>query len=94
MVNRTAATWPAAMTPLTVLRSVGVTHLSHVVVISSIDATGKVTDVKLLGGSGYPQFDEAALAVAREEEFEPALRNGTPIPYTLKYTYRFRINDQ
>ena len=35
MVNRTAATWPASITPLTVLRSVGVTHLSQVVVISS-----------------------------------------------------------
>ena len=35
MVNRTAATLPAGITPLTVLRSVGVTHLSQVVVISS-----------------------------------------------------------
>ena len=35
MVNRTAATLPAGITPLTVVRSVGETHLSHVVVISS-----------------------------------------------------------
>lgn len=35
MVNRTAATCPGLITPLTVLRSVGVTHLSQVVVISS-----------------------------------------------------------
>lgn len=35
MVNRTAATLPGAMTPFAVVRSVGVTHLSHVVVISS-----------------------------------------------------------
>ncbi len=35
IVNRIAATFPASMTPLTVLRSSGVTHFSHVVVMSS-----------------------------------------------------------
>jgi hypothetical protein len=35
IVNRTAATFPGSMMPLADLRSVGVTHLSHVVVISS-----------------------------------------------------------
>src|SRR6476659_9817180 len=35
MVNRTAATLPAEMTPFADARSVGVTHFSYVVVISS-----------------------------------------------------------
>ena len=55
------------------------------------DATGKVTRVKIISASPYPEFNQAADKAAHEEEFEPALRDGIPIPYTLSYTYRFRL---
>ncbi|HET6150199.1 MAG TPA: energy transducer TonB, partial [Polyangia bacterium] len=60
-------------------------------VMVSIDATGKVTRVKVISASPYPEFNQSAEKAAHEEEFEPALRNGVPIPYTLTYTYRFRL---
>jgi protein TonB len=62
-------------------------------VMVSIDATGKVTTVKVLKSSGYPELDEAARVAALSEEFEPATRDGAAIPYTLSYTYRFRLED-
>jgi protein TonB len=60
-------------------------------VLVSIDAAGKVTKVKVIGAAPYPEFNQAAEKAAREEEFEPALRDGVAIPYTLSYTYRFRL---
>jgi protein TonB len=66
---------------------------ADVPVMVSIDATGAVTSVKVLKSSGYPELDEAARAAAMAESFEPAMRDGTAIPYTLSYTYRFRLED-
>ena len=66
---------------------------ADVVVMVSLDETGKVTSVQIITPSPYPAFNEAALAAAKAEEFEPALRDGVPVPYTLSYKYRFRIED-
>jgi protein TonB len=66
---------------------------ADVVVMVSLDETGKVTSVQIITPSAYPAFNEAALAAAKAEEFEPALRDGVPVPYTLSYKYRFRIED-
>jgi protein TonB len=65
-----------------------------VMVLVSLDATGKVLSVKILKGTAYPEFDEAAKAAALAEEFAPAMRDDVPIPYTLSYTYRFRLEDE
>lgn len=67
---------------------------ADVTVMVSLDATGKVTEVKLIAPSPYPDFNEAARTTALAEEFEPALRDGVPVPYTLSYTYRFRIEER
>jgi protein TonB len=67
---------------------------ADVTVMVTLDARGKVTSVKIIKPAPYPEFNAAAEATAREEEFEPALRDGMPIPYTLSYTYRFRLEDQ
>jgi periplasmic protein TonB len=64
-----------------------------VTVMVSLEASGKVKSVKIIKGSGYKEFDEAARKTALAEEFEPATRDGTPIPYTLSFTYRFRLED-
>ena len=62
-------------------------------VIVWIDATGKVTAVKILKESPYPEFNEAAKKAAMADEYEPATRNGVPTPTTLKYTVTFRLED-
>lgn len=60
----------------------------------AIDATGKVTAVKILTPAAFPEFNEAARTAGLAEEFEPALRDGSPIPYSLPFTYRFRLEDE
>jgi len=66
---------------------------SDVEVLVFIDATGKVTMVKILHESPYPEFNEAARKNALAIEWEPATRNGEPMPSTKKYSYHFRLTD-
>jgi TonB family protein len=66
---------------------------SDVDVLVFIDATGKVTNVKILRESPYPEFNEAAKKAALATEWEPATRNGDPMSSTKKYSYRFRLTD-
>jgi protein TonB len=74
-----------------VLKSQGIE--ADVTVMLSLDATGKVSRVKIVTPSPYPEFNEAARAAALAEQFEPATRDGVAIPYTLSFTYRFRLED-
>ena len=67
---------------------------SDVEVLVFIDATGKVTNVKILHESPYPEFNEAAKKAALAQAWEPATRNGEPMSSTKKYSYRFRITDE
>jgi TonB family protein len=67
---------------------------SDVEVLVFIDATGKVTNVKLLHESPYPEFNEEAKKAALAQKWEPAMRNDEPMPSTKKYSYRFRITDE
>jgi TonB family protein len=62
-------------------------------VIVWIDEKGKVTSVKILKESPYPEFNEAAKKAAMADEFEPATRNGVPTATTLKYNVSFRLVD-
>jgi protein TonB len=62
-------------------------------VIVWIDEKGKVTSVKILKESPYPEFNEAAKKAALADEFEPATRNGVPTATTLKYNVSFRLVD-
>ncbi len=83
---------PAKLPYPETLKSQGIE--ADVTVIVNVDAEGKVTSVKIARSSGYPEFDEVAERAARAEEFEPASRDGAAIPYTLSFTYRFRLEDQ
>jgi periplasmic protein TonB len=67
---------------------------SDVDVLVFIDATGKVTNVKILRESPYPEFNDAAKKAALATEWEPATRNGEPMASTKKYSYRFRLTDE
>jgi len=67
---------------------------SDVEVLVFIDGTGKVTNVKILHESPYPEFNEAAKKAALAQAWEPSTRNGEPMASTKKYSYRFRITDE
>ena len=67
---------------------------ADVTVLVNISAEGRVTAVKLIKEAPYPEFNQAARQAALDEQFEPAARDGVPIPYTLSFTYRFRLEDE
>ena len=60
----------------------------------NVDATGRVTKVVVIGSSGHTAFDKAARRAALKEKFRPATRDGKAVPFTLSYSYRFRIEEK
>jgi periplasmic protein TonB len=56
----------------------------------TVDEAGRVIEVKILQGLGYG-LDEAALAAARQAEFEPAVRCGKPTRATFNISMRFTL---
>tara|TARA_R110002096_G_scaffold42143_4_gene113692 strand:+ start:121133 stop:122164 length:1032 start_codon:yes stop_codon:yes gene_type:complete len=75
----------------TVLKAQGIE--GDVQVRVTIDTKGNVTKVAILKGSGHKAFDDAAERAAKVETFSAATRDGSPVPYTLSYSYRFRIEE-
>jgi TonB family protein len=57
----------------------------------TIDATGTVTEARVPApaGDALAPFEAAALAAVRQFVFEPARRDGKPIPSRIKYRYVF-----
>jgi TonB family protein len=66
----------------------GVTEPAKVTVIVEIDAEGHVTGAKVEAPQGHG-FDEAALEAAKSLVFDPATRDGKPIPSRIKHAYMF-----
>lgn len=64
-----------------------------VTVMVTIDATGKVSNVKVVKEAAYAEFNESARKTALAEEFEPAQKNGAAVPATITFTYRFRLEE-
>lgn len=56
----------------------------------TLDAQGTVTAAEVLEPAGHG-FDEAAREAALRFRFEPAKRNGTPVPARIVYPYAFRL---
>jgi len=65
---------------------------ADVLLIVSLDATGRVLSVTVGRSSGDDSFDESARQAARQELFSPALRDGVPVPTTFTFTTRFRLD--
>ncbi|NOY92243.1 MAG: TonB-dependent receptor [Deltaproteobacteria bacterium] len=61
-----------------------------VVLELTIAADGVVTNARVSTAAGHG-FDEAALEAARRFRFEPATRDGTPIPVIIGYRYHFEL---
>jgi protein TonB len=66
---------------------------ADVVVVVSIGADGRVKHVEIAGPAPEPAFNDAALTAAKRELYAPATRGGEPVPFTQRYTIRFRIHD-
>lgn len=63
-----------------------------VVLKLSIDTQGKVTEAEVAEPAGHG-FDEAAQAAALKFEFEPATRDGKPVPAKILYKYSFTLKE-
>jgi general secretion pathway protein A len=61
-----------------------------VVVDALIDATGKVTNMKVV--SGPVQLQRAALDSVRQSKYEPSYLNGQPVPGEMLMTVQFRLH--
>ena len=57
-----------------------------------ITAEGRVENVEVVQ-SAAPDFDAAAVAAARQFEFEPARMDGVSTPVKIQYAYRFQIKE-
>jgi len=57
--------------------------------VLDVDATGAVTAVAVKQPSGYEFFDQAAIAAAKKLVFDPATRDGKPIPARIPYRIAF-----
>lgn len=55
-----------------------------------IDASGEVSDARVLEAQGHG-FDEAALSAIRRFRFSPATRGGEPIAVRIRYDYVFEL---
>jgi periplasmic protein TonB len=59
----------------------------------TIGKTGRVLRVKLLKGIGHG-LDELAIKALKKSKFKPAYgSDGKPMTYTIRYKYRFRIEE-
>jgi periplasmic protein TonB len=56
-----------------------------------ISATGAVQSVDVAQSSGYPRLDAAALDIAVDYVFAPAMREGKAVPVCLPYGIEFRV---
>lgn len=63
-----------------------------VLVIASLDASGKPTGVDLVRRSGSRALDQAALDAVRQWTFEPAVRNGRAVASEVQVPVTFRID--
>src|SRR5262249_14712717 len=61
---------------------------AEVVLSIDIDETGNVQKIEAAQPAG-DGFDEAAVAAAREFQFEPGEYEGKPVPVRITYRYRF-----
>lgn len=56
-----------------------------------IDEQGRVQDTRIESSSGHPALDEAALKVAAEMEFTPALNRDQPVPVWVAFPITFQV---
>lgn len=66
---------------------------AQITVEVAIGADGRVDKVRVVSGSKYKKFEEAAVAAAKRQRWVPAKRGDEPIPYTVTYSYYLRLED-
>ena len=65
---------------------------AKVVLSIEVEDTGRVGNVEVVVPAA-PDFDTAAVAAARQFEFEPATLDGAPVPVKIQYAYKFVVKE-
>jgi TonB family protein len=65
---------------------------AKVVLSIEVEDSGRVGNVEVVVPAG-PDFDAAAVAAARQFEFEPATLDGAPVPVKIQYAYKFVVKE-
>ncbi len=65
-----------------------------VLLLVSLDASGRVTEVAIHRSSGHGTLDQAALQAVRSWRFDPARQNGTAIATRVEIPIRFRFEER
>ncbi|HVY25534.1 MAG TPA: TonB family protein [Polyangiaceae bacterium] len=61
---------------------------AQVALVLTLDDTGQVTDVAVAESAGE-DFDQAAIEAAKQLRFEPAQRDGKPVPAKIPFRFQF-----
>jgi TonB family protein len=80
---------PGAVYPKQAITDKVATEVAVILVVE-IDATGAVTKATVAEPQGHG-FDEAAVEASKSLVFEPATRDGQPIPARIKHRYSFPV---
>jgi protein TonB len=59
----------------------------------SVDANGRVVDVRVTESSGFGALDAAAVEALREWRFRPAQRGGMPVAGSITTAVHFRLEN-
>ncbi|KLJ02866.1 hypothetical protein WQ56_00890 [Luteimonas sp. FCS-9] len=54
-----------------------------------VDADGRVSDIDVIAASGHARLDRAAVSAVRRWRFEPAMRDGRPVPGEVRVPVLF-----
>jgi TonB family protein len=61
-------------------------------VVIQVGESGQAVGVQVSQSSGYPALDESARRAVMRWRFKPAMRDGVPVPGTIRTRVHFRLN--
>ena len=64
-----------------------------VLVRAMIDSSGTVTDARLYQSSAIRELDSAAVVTTWKSSFNPALKDGTPVPSQIIFQVDFSLTN-
>jgi len=62
-----------------------------VVIYICVSQAGRVDSVEIARSSGFPRLDKVAKGIASEYQFQPATRQGHPVPACAEYSITFKV---
>ncbi len=63
---------------------------AEVIAEVKIDENGNIKDIRIIKTGGFG-FDEAVIKALQKSKFSPAIKDGKPVPVTVKIPFRFKI---